>query len=97
MDELLKWSDPSKVRKNANKYLGKEIPIYISSKKDKKYMVQNPDGKWIHFGQLGYQDYTRHGDETRKNAYNHRASHIKGKWKDDKYSPNNLSIHLLWS
>ena len=96
MEELRKWSNPEEVRRKANKYLGKDIPIYISNKKGKKYMVQNPDGKWIHFGQLGFQDYTKHQDEERRKRYLARATKIKGNWKNDKYSPNSLSISLLW-
>ena len=96
MEELRKWSNPEEVRKKADEYLGKDIPIYISNKKGKKYMVQNPDGKWIHFGQLGFQDYTKHQDEERRKRYLARATKIKGNWKNDKYSPNSLSISLLW-
>lgn len=59
-------------------------------------MVQNPDNKWIHFGQMGYEDYTKHKDDDRRKNYLNRSSNIKGQWKANKYSPNNLSIHLLW-
>ena len=37
-----------------------------------------------------------HKDDKRRQNYLLRASHIKGDWKDNKYSPNNLSMHLLW-
>ena len=94
--EILKYSNPLIVRKNANKYLGKDVPIYFSTKKDKKYMVQNPEGKWIHFGAFGMEDFTRHQDEERRRRYLARATKIRGNWKDDKYSANNLSINLLW-
>ena len=96
MEELLKWSDPHQVRKMADKYLGKDVPLYISTKKDKKYMVQNPEGKMIHFGQLGYEDFTKHKNPERRRLYLDRATKMKGKWKNDKYSPNNLSINILW-
>jgi hypothetical protein len=33
----------------------------------------------------------------RKNSYLSRACSIKGDWRYSKYSPNNLSIHLLWN
>ena len=32
-------------------------------------MAAIEDGPTIHFGATGYQDYTQHGDETRKAAY----------------------------
>ena len=59
-------------------------------------MVQNPDNKWIHFGQMGFQDYTKHKDKIRRKNYRLRASNIKGNWITDPYSPNNLSLFLLW-
>ena len=58
--EILKVSNLQIVRKLANKYLGKNVPIYLSTRKDKKYMVQNPEGKLIHFGSMKYEDYTFH-------------------------------------
>ena len=54
------------------------------------------NNKWINFGQLGYEDFTKHKDNERRDRYLKRATHIKGNWKNDKYSPNNLSIHILW-
>ena len=59
-------------------------------------MIITPEGKKVHFGNINYQDFTRHADETRRNSYISRATKIKGDWKNNKYSPNNLSIHLLW-
>jgi len=59
-------------------------------------MVQDPNGKWIHFGAMGYEDYTKHKDDKRRENYLNRASNIKGSWKQNKYSPNNLAINLLW-
>ena len=71
-------------------------PVFVSSRKDKKYMIMNDSKKFIHFGQLGYEDYTKHLDENRRRLYMARATKIKGNWKTDKFSQNNLSIHLLW-
>ena len=60
-----KYSNPSIVMKKA-----KELhlnPIQLSSRKDKKYMVLDPNtNKMIHFGQMGYEDYTKHHDEKRR-------------------------------
>lgn len=94
---LLKhYSDPQIAQANAYNYLGSNAKLYISTRADKKYMVQNPQGQWVHFGQMGYADFTRHKDDMRRMAYLKRARAIGGKWKTDKYSPNNLSIHILW-
>ena len=35
--------------------------------------------------------------EKKRNAYRARAMKIKGDWKDNKISPNNLAIHILWA
>ena len=94
--ELQKYSNIEKAQKNAYKYLGKTATLYESTRKDKKYMIKNDEDKWVHFGQLGHEDYTKHNDDIRRQNYLKRASNIKGNWKNDKYSPNNLSINILW-
>jgi len=90
------YSDPNKVYIKAKKYLGADVEIYCSSRKGKKYMVKTPDDKWVHFGALGYEDFTKHKDQKRRDNYLKRATNIKGNWKQNKYSPNNLSINILW-
>jgi hypothetical protein len=95
-EELLKYSNPDEVIRKLHKYLGKDIQLHMSNKPTKKYMIQSPTGKYIHFGQMGYEDYTKHQNDIRRINYLNRATNIKGKWRDDPYSPNNLSINLLW-
>ena len=90
------YSNPTEVYRKASKYLGKTAKIRLSTKKEKKYMVVTPDGKIVHFGQMGYEDYTKHKNKTRRKNYLKRSRGIKGNWKKNKYSPNNLAIHLLW-
>ena len=90
------YSNPTEVYRKASKYLGKTAKIRLSTKKEKKYMVVTPDGKTVHFGQMGYEDYTKHKNKTRRKNYLKRSRRIRGNWKKNKYSPNNLSIHLLW-
>ena len=68
-----------------------------STRKNKKYMIMNDDHKYIHFGDLRYEDYTKHQDKDRLKNYLSRATKIKGNWRKDKYSPNQLSINLLWN
>ena len=68
-----------------------------STRKNKKYMILNDDNKYIHFGDSRYEDQTKHQDKERLKNYLSRATKIKGNWKKDKYSPNNLSINLLWN
>lgn len=69
--------------------------LYVSTRKNKKYMLFN-GCKTTHFGQIPYQDFTQHANKTRRRNYLNRATNIKGDWKKDPYSPNNLAIHLLW-
>ena len=90
-------SDICKVYRNFLKYKGSDdAEIYFSTAKGKKFAVITPEGKVVNFGQKGYDDYTKHQDETRRQAYLARAMKIKGDWRSDKYSPNNLAINLLW-
>jgi hypothetical protein len=97
-ERLEKYSDPTQVFKKAREYLGKDVDIQISGRKDKKYMVKTPEGKWVHFGGFKppMEDFTKHKDNKRRENYLNRATKIKGDWKKNKYSPNNLSIHILW-
>jgi hypothetical protein len=69
--------------------------LYISTRKNKKYMLFN-GCRTTHFGQLPYQDFTKHKNKTRRQNYLKRAKNIKGDWHKDPYSPNNLAINLLW-
>ena len=59
-------------------------------------MIVTPQGKKIHFGAMGYQDYTKHKDPHRRQNYLKRSGGIKGSWNKDPYSPNSLARSLLW-
>ena len=91
---LLKYSDPKRVAQLAKqKGLGQ---VLVSTRKDKKYMIRSDKGKLVHFGQVGFEDFSKHKDKKRRENYLKRSAGIKGNWKNDKYSPNNLSRVLLW-
>ena len=90
-----KVSDIKKVNKLSRIIYKKTVEP--STRKNKKYMIMNDDHKYIHFGDLRYEDYTKHQDLKRLNYYLSRATKIKGNWRKDKYSPNQLSINLLWN
>ena len=63
------FSNPKIVFKKAKEYLGKDVIIRLSDKAKKKYMVFNPDTrKWVYFGQVGYEDFTKHGDPQSETA-----------------------------
>ena len=92
--ELLKVSDPEEVDRRAIEYYNK--PTYLSTRKYKKYMIQDDNNKWQHFGDIRYQDATFHKNPERIKSYWNRMSKVKGNWKTNKYSPNWLSLKLLW-
>ena len=90
-------SDMCKVYRNFMKYKGSDdAEIYLSATKDKKFAVRTPDGKVVNFGQKGYDDFTKHRDEQRRENYLNRATNINGNWRRNKYSANNLAINVLW-
>lgn len=97
-DILYEYSNPRKAQKNATERYG--ATIYKSTRLTKKYMILNPEtNKYIHFGSLkpAYEDYLKHNDDTRRYKYLKRAMNIKGEWKSNRYSPNTLSILILWN
>lgn len=89
-----KYSSPHKVFLKAWHMFGPQVQIKLSTRKNKKYMIYDPDkNKWIHFGEMGYEDYTKHGNLMRRERFRWRNR----KWKDkEKYSPAYLAYHLLW-
>lgn len=94
LDEVKKYSDPEIVVKRALQLYGRDVDIRISTRKDKKYMIYDKKmGQYIHFGQLPYYDYTRHGDEIRRMKFQQRNH----KWSyAPKYSSRFMSYFLLW-
>jgi hypothetical protein len=86
---LTDYSNPSAVKKIAKKL---KLDILPSTRKEKKYMI-HCSNKWIHFGQMGYQDYTKHQDKDRRTRFRHRNR----SWaKSPKCSPAWLAYHVLW-
>jgi len=89
LTELKKWSDPAEVAKIGKKF---NLQVYVSTRKDKKYMVKIGD-KVIHFGQMNYEDYTKHKDLKRRDLFRKRNH----KWATyPKDSAGWLSYFLLW-
>ena len=90
LKELRNYSDPEYVMNKA-KMMGLN-PVHESSRKDKKYMIFDGN-KMIHFGQMGYEDASKHRDLDRINRFKKR----NWKWQNSpKYSPAWLSWFLLW-
>lgn len=75
------------------------IELNHSTRSGKKYMAtihdtQTGTTKTVHFGALGYEDYTIHHDENRKANYMNRHQHDH---VDDIYAAGFWSMRLLWN
>lgn len=82
--------------------------IMFSDDNEHKLMIATPDDKIIRFGRVGYGDYiiwsklesngeVRKGyADMKRRVFTKSHSAIKGNWKSDKFSPNNLALKLLW-
>lgn len=91
------YSSPKTAQKMAYKYLGKTAKLYRANNPEKKYKIcDRKNQKWVNFGQMGYEDYTKHHDKKRRKNYLTRTKYMKGEWEDNKYSANNLSRNILW-
>lgn len=105
--QLAKWKiSPmdylAEARKKAKALGLPENMLGFSTNDTHKLQIPNPDGKIVRFGKVGMGDYIAYklsGDTTadkHRHMYLSRATKIKGKWKNDEYSPNSLAIAILW-
>jgi len=47
-NDIYLYSNPAKAQEKAFKYLGKTAILYVSSRKDKKYQIYDPNHqKWV--------------------------------------------------
>ena len=89
---LIDYSDPIEVERRAKEIFSNDVILAKSNRKDKKYKIYL-NGKWINFGQMGYEDYTRHQDEKRRANFRNRNK----RWSKMNYdTPGFLSYYLLW-
>jgi hypothetical protein len=74
----------------------KLVSITKSNAKGKKWKAVFEDPKrTTHFGATGYEDYTQHGDDDRKNSY--LARHKKNENWQNPTTAGSLSRWLLWN
>jgi hypothetical protein len=96
--EVEKVSNPDLVYHKALILLNEfdDVELDFSTRINKKYMIRGDftNGKWIHFGDMRYEDYTKHQDEERINNFRIRNKHWIKKY--DKYSPAWFSYYILW-
>jgi hypothetical protein len=92
-EDLIKISDPYKVYIKFKEIYPCDSEIKISTRKNKKYMIYNPEkDKYIHFGST-MEDYTKHQDQQRRINFLIRNQ----RWAEaDMYSAAYASYYLLW-
>jgi hypothetical protein len=77
----------------------KSVEIKKSTRTGKKLMAIFYDGdkkvKTIHFGAVGYSDYTIHKDEARRQRYIDR--HRKSEDWENPMTAGTLALYILWS
>jgi hypothetical protein len=73
-----------------------------------KLSYLTPEGRTVSFGRLGYGDYlvwrrleqmggVKAGTaRSKRNVFHKSHRKLPGAWKDNKYSPNNLALRILW-
>ena len=89
----MKETDPQQAQRMLHRFYGARAVLQRSTRQDKKYMVQDPAGHWVHFGQKGYQDYTAHKDKDRRANFRKRNAH----WAHAaKWTPAHLAYYVLW-
>ena len=96
------------IRRKATKHGYDPSSIEFADDEEHKLQITTPDGKVVRFGRAGYGDFLlwtyleKKGKApkgiAKKKQKVFRISHsaIKGDWRKDKYSPNNLALNLLW-
>ena len=63
------YTNAAKVYRNFVKFGFKKDGSQLkqSTRQGKKFMVLDPNtNKWVHFGAMGYEDYTVHNDKIRR-------------------------------
>jgi len=73
-----------------------------------KFQIPNADGKIIRFGRAGYGDFhiwsaleasgkvAKGYADGKRRAFRNSHNKIKGRWRSDLFSPNNLALKILW-
>lgn len=80
--------------------IGYRNPVEISTRRDKKYMIVNNQGRLIHFGAKGYSDFILHRNQKRRANYRKRHGAILSLSGVPSYkihgSPAHLAYYVLW-
>ena len=93
LEGLIEISNPYTVYTKFKKIFPRDSEIKISTRKNKKYMIYDPNiKKWFYFGST-MTDYTFRRDLQRRLKFKTRNR----RWADaDIYTPAYASYYLLW-
>ncbi len=75
--------------------INSDFELKISDNPNKKFSIKGKftNYKWVDFGEMGYQDYTKHNDDKRRELFQKRNH----KWSKNAYNtPGFLSYYILW-
>lgn len=82
--------------------------VSLATNGEHKVEIHTPDGRTVRFGRVGYGDHLMwshkegRGDvpkgtaDRKRKVFRISHSAIRGKWRSDRFSPNNLALALLW-
>lgn len=94
LKQVEKVSNVYEVVKKARQLYGNDVKIGLSSRKNNKFMIFNPiSNQFIHFGNLNYEDYTKHQDEDRRKRFQIRNHNFASA---PKYSARYMAYYILW-
>ena len=100
------YLESAKILAKANGYPTDKLDFALDN--NHKLAMTTPSGKVVRFGKATYNDYILwqwleiNGEvaegtaKQRRRLYHSRADNIKGDWRDDPYSPNNLARLVIW-
>jgi hypothetical protein len=83
-------------------------PFQLATDGKHKLEIRTPQGRLVRFGRLGYGDYILYTSleaqgkspkgfaEQKRSGFQNSHTKIKGNWKSNDYSPNNLALRILW-
>jgi hypothetical protein len=77
-------------------YMKKYYPYKSIDKDGKKFYIITNDNKKVYFGAAGYEDFTTHKDEARKQRYITRHKKNEDWNKTGINTPGFWSYHYLW-
>jgi len=96
------------VRKKAKEAGYDPKAVDFANDGEHKLVVHTPDGRTVKFGRVGYGDFLiwthmeKRGSapagvaQTKRKVFRVSHSAIRGRWRSDRFSPNNLALALLW-